>query len=223
MLSRQLLRAQEDERRRLAREIHDDLTQQLAGLSMLAWSTAQSASRDPGRDRHEALEHLARGLERLANDVQALSRELHPPALETLGLAAALQGECINFGRRTGLPIECQVSQAACEPPAEIGLALYRIVQESLRNCLTHACATRVVVALAGDAGGLHLEVRDDGIGFDTAQAAVRPGIGLSGMRERARLAGAELAIHSTPQGGTRVVVEWGSPSRRSDEAEDRA
>ncbi|MFN7552297.1 MAG: two-component regulator propeller domain-containing protein, partial [Pseudomonadota bacterium] len=196
-LSHQLLRAQEDERRRLAREIHDDLTQQLAGLAMLAWSTAQAATREPGGDRREALEHLARGLEKLANDVQSLSRDLHPPALEVLGLAEALRAECATFGQRTGLPIECVVDPQLPEPPADVGLALYRIAQEALRNCLAHAHAGRVGVGLRRSDHGLRLEIADDGIGFDAAGIDAGPGIGLSGMRERARLAGAALAIDS--------------------------
>ena len=214
-LSRQLLRAQEDERRRLAREIHDDLTQQLAGLSMLAWSTAQAAAREPGGDRREALEHLARGLEQLANDVQALSRELHPPALESLGLAAALRAECATFGQRTGLPIECLVEPLPSEPPPDVGLALYRIAQEALRNCLAHARAGRVTVTLRGDGEGLRLAIIDDGVGFDATRVDASPGIGLSGMRERARLAGATLAIDSTAGRGTTIAVAWHDHARR--------
>lgn len=214
-LSHQLLRAQEDERRRLAREIHDDLTQQLAGLSMLAWSTAQAAAREPGGDRRGALEHLARGLEQLANDVQSLSRELHPPSLEALGLAAALRAECATFGQRTGLPIECLVEPLPSEPPTDVGLALYRITQEALRNCLTHAQADRVTVNLRADGEGLRLEIVDDGVGFDPTRLDAGPGIGLSGMRERARLAGATLAIDSAPGRGTTIAVAWRDRTRR--------
>jgi PAS domain S-box-containing protein len=215
-LSHQLLRAQEDERRRLAREIHDDLSQQLAGLSMLAWSTAQAATREPAADRHEALEHLARGLEQLANDVQALSRDLHPPALEALGLIEALRTECATFGKRTELPIEFLVGAPAPEPPTDVGLALYRIAQEALRNCLAHARANRVTVELRGSGDLLRLRIADDGAGFEVARVEGAPGIGLSGMRERARLAGATLAIDSAPGRGTTIVVEWrGRPRRR--------
>jgi PAS domain S-box-containing protein len=213
-LSHQLLHAQEDERRRLAREIHDDITQQLAGLSMLAWSTAQAAIREPGGDRRDALEHLARGLEQLANDVQAMSRELHPPSLATLGLAAALRTECCTFAARTGLPIGFTAESRTSEPPVEVGLAFYRIAQEALRNCLSHARAKRVCVALVSDEGRLRLEIADDGVGFDTTQTEARRGIGLPGMRERARLAGASLRIDSTSGKGTRIVVEWQGPPR---------
>lgn len=209
-LSRQLLRAQEDERQRLAREIHDDITQQLAGLSMLAWSTAQAAARESGADRMGSLEHLARGLEALANDVQALSRELHPPALDALGLAEALSGECTTFGQRTGLRIEFEADEPLPEPPPEVGLALYRIAQEALRNCLMHARPGRVSVTLRAVDAGLRLEVTDDGSGFDpSVRKSGRLGIGLSGMGERARLAGAALTIDSAPGRGTRVVVVW--------------
>jgi PAS domain S-box-containing protein len=208
-LSHQLLRAQETERQRLARDIHDDLSQQLAGLSMLAWSTVQAASRDPGADRREAMENLARGLERLASDVQVLSRELHPPALEALGLAAALRAECSTFSQRTGMAIGCNADSLPFEPPGEVGLALYRIAQEALRNCLAHAQASRVDVTLAGHGRELRLRIADDGVGFDAAEMRDRPGIGLSGMRERARLAGALLDVDSAPGRGTRITVTW--------------
>jgi PAS domain S-box-containing protein len=211
-LSLQLLRAQEDERRRLAQEIHDDLTQQLAGLSMLAWSTAQAAARDPGADRTVALQNLARGLERVANDVQALSRELHPPALEGLGLAEALGAECATFGQRTALPIEYRADALPVEPPPEVGLALYRIAQEALRNALVHARASRVHVSLAPRADGLQLEIVDDGVGFEPSRPTAARGIGLAGMRERARLAGANLVVESTPGRGTRIAVTWRAP-----------
>lgn len=220
-LSHQLLRAQEDERQRLARDIHDDLTQQLAGLSMLAWSTAQASARDPGVDRREAMEHLARGLEQLANDVQALSRELHPPALEALGLAEALRAECTTFSQRTGLAICCDADPQAVEPPAQVGLALYRIAQEALRNALAHAQADRLTVTLVGSDTGLRLQVADDGIGFDAERAGGQPGIGLSGMRERARLAGATLRIDSGPGRGTRIVVEWRNRTGRRKRASE--
>ena len=208
-LSGQLLRAQEDERRRLAQEIHDDLAQQLAGLSMLAWSTAQAAARAPGADRREALEHLAQGLERLANDVQALAHELHPPALEALGFVEALRLECATFGTRTGLPIAFRAVPLAAEPPPKVGLALYRIVQEALRNALAHARARHVSVSVEGRVDGLRLEVADDGVGFELGTSGARAGLGLGGMHERARLSGARIEIDSAVGRGTRIVVDW--------------
>jgi len=207
-LSEQVLRAQEDERQRLAREIHDDLSQQLAGLSMLAWSTAQAAAREPSVNRHAALEDLAYGIEQLAREVQSLSRELHPPALDALGLAAALRGECASFATRTGLALRFVDAGAPIDAPAEVTLAVYRIAQEALRNCLRHASAGEVVVRLHGGPDEISLAISDDGVGFDP-EAAAGPGIGLSSMRERARLAGINLSIDSQPGVGTRILVSW--------------
>jgi PAS domain S-box-containing protein len=203
-LSRQLLRAQEDERRRLAREIHDDVSQQLAGLSMLAWSTAQASAAAPGVDRHVALEELAHGLERVARSMQTLSRELHPPALDALGLSAALRAECASFAGRTGIDVRYEETGACAEPAADVALALYRISQEALRNALNHAHAATVIVHLHGGPDALELCIADDGVGFDPGARSAE-GIGLSSMRERARLAGVRLDIESGCGAGTRI------------------
>ena len=208
-LSRRLLSAQEDERRRLAQDIHDDLTQQLAGLSLLAWSTVRGLGSEIVSERREALETIARELERLARDMQSLSHDLHPPALDAFGLIEALRIECSTFARRTGLAITFQGDGITHEPPVEVGLALYRITQEALRNCLAHAGATRVVVSIEDERGMLRLRVQDDGVGFDPASRAQRAGLGISGMRERARLAGASFSVESAPERGTAVIVTW--------------
>ncbi|MBP7418029.1 MAG: PAS domain S-box protein [Xanthomonadales bacterium] len=220
-LARRLLRAQEDERQRLAREIHDDLTQQLAGLAMLAWSTAQAIAREPSRDVTGNLAELASELERVANEVQALSRDLHPPALESLGLAGAVRAECETFAKRTGMAISFECPGDFDDPAPEVGLALYRIVQEGLRNCLAHAGSNEARVTMARDAGGIRLEVIDHGVGFDAAAAMAQPGLGLASMQERARLAGASFRIESARGAGTRlVVIVRVRPAPRGTEAE---
>ncbi len=220
-LARRLLRAQEDERQRLAREIHDDLSQQLAGLAMLAWSTAQAISREPSRDVTGNLAELASELERVANEVQALSRDLHPPALESLGLAGAVRAECETFAKRTGMAISFECPGDFDDPAPEVGLALYRIVQEGLRNCLAHAGSNEARVTMARDAGGIRLEVIDHGVGFDAAAAMAQPGLGLASMQERARLAGASFRIESARGAGTRlVVIVRVRPAPRGTEAE---
>jgi signal transduction histidine kinase len=164
-------------------------------------------------ERREGLETIARELERLAKDVQSLSHELHPPALDEFGLVEALRIECLTFARRTGLSIGFQGHVMPFEPPVEVGLALYRITQEALRNCLEHAGASAVAVSIEGNRGRLRLRVADDGAGFDVARQARRTGLGISGMRERARLAGAAFSIESAPGRGTTVSVTW--PDRR--------
>lgn len=205
-LSRQLLRAQEGERLRLARELHDDLTQRLAGLAMLAWSTSQALQRDRGRDVRQNVEEIAGELERIANEVQAMSRELHPPALTRLGLADALRTECATFAKRTSLQVEFNAT-AIADPEPDVGLALYRIVQEGLRNSLAHSGTVQARVTLTGTEHEIRLEIADSGAGFDPATTLLKPGLGLSSMRERAHLAGGDIELDSTPGQGTRITV----------------
>jgi signal transduction histidine kinase len=220
-LSRQLLSAQEDERRRLAADMHDDVTQRLAGLAMLSWSALASLERpSAGSDALRQVRSVATDLELLARQVQSMARELHPPALDTFGLVDALHAEVSNFTERTGLPVTLEATQDALDVPADVALALYRIVQEALRNAHTHASATCASVHVAREADALVIEVRDDGTGFDLQAPRGRAGIGLSTMRERARLAGAELRIDTRPGGGTCVRVRW--PSSLADDTPGR-
>ena len=216
-LSRRLLSAQEDERRRLAADMHDDVTQRLAGLAMLSWSALASLERPAGHeDALRQVTGVATDLELLARQVQSMARELHPPALDSLGLADALHAEVANFTERTGLPVVLDIGPGMPEIPTDVALALYRIVQEALRNARTHAAASRASVHVVCEPGAVVIEVRDDGKGFDPQERRGRAGIGLSTMRERARLAGAELHITSRPAGGTCVQVRWPSSQTKN-------
>jgi PAS domain S-box-containing protein len=214
LLSRKLLRAQEDERRRLARELHDDLTQRLAGLAMLAWSTLQALERDPGRDVVGNLREVAMELEQLANEVQTLARDLHPPALDTMGLAEALRLECATFAQRTGMEVAVDCGDLPADLSPEVALAIHRMVQEGLRNARTHSGVQEVRVRLERVPEGLALEISDAGVGFDPQTPRSRRGMGLSSLAERARLAGGRLQVQSAPGLGTQLVVRipWPSP-----------
>jgi PAS domain S-box-containing protein len=206
MLARQLIRAQEDERSRVARELHDDFTQRLAGLAMLAGSAARGA--DAGRfDLSERLAEMQTELEHMAREAQQISRRLHPPALEELGLEGALRVECDTFGGRAGMAISFSSQGELDEPTPEVALALFRIVQEALRNCLAHAGTADVRVLLEGTGSALILKIADAGVGFDPEMARSGAGIGLSSMKERARLIDAQLEISSAPGCGTTVTV----------------
>ena len=206
-LASQLIRAREEERRRLGREIHDDLTQRLAGLNLLAVSLARSA-RKLGPDAVEAkLGEIGAELARLASDAQALARELHPSLLENLGLEEALRSECETFAQRTGLEIGFESRDVPELLPREVSLVLYRIAQEALRNAVTHSGAARVRVDLEGGDGDLLLTVEDEGRGFASTEPASSGGIGLISMAERSRLVGAEFSVESRPGSGTRVAV----------------
>lgn len=209
-LASRLIRAQEDERRRLAREIHDDLTQRLAGLGMLAGGLAQAVAQGRAENVGSRVAELGRELERLASDAQVLARELHPSLLENLGLEAAIRSECATFAERTGL----RVGFESCEVPEglepEVSLVLYRITQEALRNVLSHARSGDARVALLGRDGGVTLTVEDAGAGFDPSAVLGRAGMGLASMAERARLIGSVLEVDSAPGRGTRIVVRAG-------------
>jgi signal transduction histidine kinase len=196
-LSRRLLSAFEDERRRLARELHDDVAQRLARLAIDAARLEGAGGPSPLR---EEIGHLS-------VDVHSLSRRLHPSLLDNLGLEEALRAEAEQFVEATGIDVEAKLEEILTKPAADASLCLFRIAQESLRNVERHARAGRVELALRSARGGCELEVRDDGAGFDPEQAREQ-GIGLASMRERAHLAGGHLEISSAPGRGT-TVKAW--------------
>lgn len=206
-LAGQLLRVREEQRRRLGREIHDDLTQRLVGLNLLAASVALSARRDSPEEVEAKLGEIGSELGRLASDAQDLARELHPSLLENLGLEEARRAECETFGQRAGIAIGFECRDVAEEPASDVSLALFRIAQEALRNAVTHSGAARVTVRLEGTADGLRLTVENDGAGFSSADLDESNGIGLASMAEQSRPIGAEYSLDSRPGSGTRVTA----------------
>ncbi|MBN8507230.1 MAG: ATP-binding protein [Burkholderiales bacterium] len=197
-LSGRILTAHEDERRRLARELHDDLTPRLARLAIDA--AAAGAAEPTARAMHDELV-------RVSEDVHALSYRLHPTVLDDLGLVDALRAECDRIANGQGLDIACVAEQAAAKVPSDVALCLYRIAQEALRNAVRHASAQAVRVTLAQRHGVLRLAVADDGVGFDPDAPRERPGLGLASMRERIRQIGGELRIRSAAGAGTTVTA----------------
>ena len=205
-LSQKLLVAQEDERRRLGRELHDDVTQRLAALSMLATHAGRNgASSNP--DPRQACREIGADLERLTIDVQRISRDLHPALLDALGLADALNAECATFSSRTGLEVRFSCDSTLPSLSRAAALAIYRIVQEALHNCVTHAHAPFAAVSLQLVPGELLLVISDTGVGFDTNSLMEKNGLGMASMAERAKLAGASFAFSSQPGQGTRIEV----------------
>jgi len=200
-----LLQAQEAERARLARELHDDITQRLARLAIDA-GRAESA-RD-GAARNETMRDVRDGLVRLSEDVHSLSYRLHPALLEDLGLPDALRAECERFTRQEAIPVEVKLEKIPTKVPSDAGICLFRVTQEALRNVARHARAPAAKVSLRPMDDGLQLAVADTGIGFDPKQQRPRPSLGLASMRERVRLLGGELDIESAPGHGT-TVVAW--------------
>lgn len=198
-LAGKLITAQEDERRRIARELHDDLTQRLAAVAIDAGNLEQRLPGEP------ALTRLKSQMAELSRDVHGLSRSLHPRTLDDLGLIAALEAETRSFFEHGGPPVEFSARGLFEDLPAAPRLAIYRIAQEALRNIAKHADADQVSVSLERDDREIRLEISDDGAGFARGGAEWQPGVGLASMEERARLLGGSFAISSRPGQGTHL------------------
>jgi signal transduction histidine kinase len=201
-LSGRLINAQEEERVRLARELHDDVTQRLASLAIDAGREERTLSGSAGGT---TIRTMREGLIRLSEDVHALSYRLHPSILEDLGLIEALKAECERFSRTCSIRLEADPGNIPERLPNEVALCLFRIAQEGLRNIVRHARASRVQVRLGRIDGGLQLVVRDDGAGFDHAQDRSRTRLGHASMRQRALLLGGRVEIDSSPGQGTTI------------------
>jgi signal transduction histidine kinase len=204
-LSGRLISAQEDERARLARALHDDITQRLALLSIDA-GRKEGALADTAAK--QAMRSMRRDLAQISEDVHALCYALHPAILEDLGLKEALRAECERFESVEGIPVSFTRDEDLDEPPPPVALCLYRIAQEALRNIARHASASAVEVHLHLVDDGVQLSVRDNGVGFDSSRKQARPSLGHASMRQRLRLAGGELRIDSTLGHGT-IVQAW--------------
>ncbi len=204
-LAGRLLTAHEDEHRRLARELHDDLTQRLARLTIDVARLEQSSANPAGQQQAVAVRDE---LVRLSEDVHALSYRLHPSMLDDLGLVDALRAECNSFWRRESIPVQIHAQDLRTPVPREMALCLYRITQEALRNVARHARARAVDVSLRQADGGVQLAISDDGIGFDPQENRARPSLGHASMRERVHLLGGELDIESTPGHGS-TISAW--------------
>lgn len=204
-LAGQLIGAQEDERRRLARELHDDVTQRLASLAMDIGLLKKSAGTDDAA-WHRAIERAQQQVAQLSSDLHGLARELHPAVLDDLGLAAALEVECGRHAVDGGAP-----TLRITGDPARLGrsrqLVLYRAAQEALKNASRHARARCIDVTLDVGEDEAILRVSDDGTGFDRESASWRPGVGLASITERARALGGSLRVTSRLGGGTVVAV----------------
>jgi PAS domain S-box-containing protein len=202
-----LVLAQEDERRRIARELHDQLGQQLTALRLtLEMLKAQSVGRTELRIQVETLEALALQLDQ---EVAFRVWELRPTVLEDLGLQAALTNYVGNWSKHFGIHAQLHTGQSTDERlTSEAETMMYRLAQEALNNVAKHARADHVDVVLERSSEVVSLIIEDNGVGFDVSDPETGgQGLGLIGMRERAALVGADLQIESTPGGGTTVIV----------------
>jgi signal transduction histidine kinase len=194
---REAIHAAEEERRRWARELHDDTLQGLGGLRMLL--VASSRIDDPDRLRAAVRESLTR-IDEEIDGLRGLIRELRPAALDELGLAAAIEGLASRAGERESIDVRAEVRLPRARYAPELETGVYRIVQEALTNAIRHADATGVRITVEEREGAIHVHVADDGHGFDPA-AADGGGFGLTGLRERVSLLRGELEISSSAAG----------------------
>ncbi len=199
-----LIEAQERERTRIARELHDDIGTSLAILSIEMLRAGQPVSGVPGRS-HPGIQDVYAKMQELSKRVSRLSHHLHSPALEYMGLAQAIKTECRMFSERFRIPISCQCRDVPAKLDQSLALSFLRVVQEALHNAAKHSRAAKIEVEVATDARELKLAVRDNGIGFDVEQSRLAAGLGLVSMRERVRLVGGELVVRSNPGQGTEI------------------
>jgi PAS domain S-box-containing protein len=204
MLSQRLIEAQEEERSRIARELHDDISQRLAmlALSLTGLKSHTPASAD---ELEQEVGATLRQVDGLARDVQALSHRLHSSSLDHLGLAVAAEGFSRELSSRQGLQIDFDSENVPKDLPKEISLCLFRVLQEALQNAVKHSGSRRFQVSLKGRSNEICLTVRDTGIGFNSREAMKGHGLGLTSMKERLKLINGELSIGSQLQHGTTI------------------
>ena len=219
-LARKLIAAQETERSRIARELHDDLGQQVALLA----TQLDTLKPTSDRQRERELESARDSLHALARSLTNLSRQLHPGKIRLLGVARTLESLCREMGGENGVRIDFVTRRVPRELPEDCGVSLFRVAQEALRNAVKHSGATAIAVRLTATRSHLTLRITDNGKGFDplTTQAS---GIGLLTMRERVELVNGTLTVEpARPHGTTiRVVVPLaGNPAATSSTSRNR-
>ena len=201
-LRNRLARAQEEERARIARDLHDDTGQRLALLSIDLEQLKQH-SMQLKSSLTQQLESLVKAASEITTDIHNVSRRLHPSQVELLGLPAALSSFCKDFAARNSMDIELLDAGLQHKPPQDAALCLFRVAQEAIRNVQKHSGTTRALVQLDELSGSLRLRISDEGAGFDPQSAELTHGLGLLSMQERLHSLGGELFIHSRPGGGT--------------------
>ena len=213
-MTRRFIESQEQERARIGRELHDDINQRLAMLAV----ELEELQHDPS-GFHTRLQESRERLIEISRDVQALSHDLHSSKLQYLGVVGGIKSWCREFAERQRIEIDFQ-SDVPSHLPLEVGLPLFRVVQEALNNAVKHSGAKRIEVQLGVDSREIHLTVRDLGKGFDTEAAMQGDGHGLISMRERVRLVNGTIAIDSKPMAGTSIHVHIPLKSEHNPQAQ---
>ena len=205
-VSGRLIEAQEEERHRIARELHDDISQRLALLSVELQGLTEVRPKSTAELRDRA-EHLLKRTSQISSDIHALSHRLHSSKLDYMGAVAAMAGFCSEITAQTGLEIDFEHIDVPRSLPQDISLCLFRVLQEGLRNAVKYSGAQHVNVELRGVPGAILLLIRDSGAGFDPEAAMKNGGLGLISMRERVGLVKGTISIASKPMVGTEIRV----------------
>lgn len=203
-VSQRLIQAQEQERSRLARELHDNINQKLAMLAVTLQGVKTglpASAAELGRQIGEAHEQLVA----VGNEIQALSHRLHSPKLGLLGLTATASSFCREFSDQQKVEIDFQSESVSKELPQEIALCLFRVLQEALQNAAKHSGSRHFQVALMGGANEIELIVHDSGVGFEPEEATKGRGLGLTSMKERLNMVDGQLSVDSKLQRGTTI------------------
>ena len=203
-LAGRLINAQEQERSRLARELHDDFGQRLAMLAS-DLALAEEMAKEP--KVCEELHRLSSAIHEIGTDLISVSHRLHSSTLEALGLTAGVRSFCADFSSQHAIEVEFVDKHVSKSTNPDTALCLFRIVQEGLRNVSTHSRATRVDICLEGNAKAIFLTLSDDGVGFKFSDRVASHGLGLRSMTERARILGGTFEVQSWPGQGTRIAV----------------
>jgi signal transduction histidine kinase len=203
-VSGRLIEAQEKERSRIARDLHDDICQRLALLSMeLEQANRNEAPPSTKKYLREIQQHCAE----ITGDVQSLSHHLHSSKLEYLGVVAAIRSFCNEFAKQHDVNIDFRDEDVPTHVPKDVSLCLFRVAQEGLQNAVKYSGATRFSVDMRGTGDEIRLVVGDAGAGFDIEEAKRNRGLGLVSMQERVHLVHGRFHIESKPGAGTRVVA----------------
>ena len=205
-ISRRLIQAQEAERARIARDLHDDIGQRLAVLTMTLEQLTHIRSHAPDEGRSH-LDALRAQTAEISASVRALAHELHSSRLQHLGVAAAMKGFCAEFSAQQKIEVDFGYAEIQPGVPAETALCLFRVLQEALHNAVRHSGVRQFEVQLREKPDALQLTVHDKGSGFDPETAIDGGGLGLTSMKERLKLVGGELLIKSRPSRGTTIVA----------------
>jgi PAS domain S-box-containing protein len=217
-MTRRLLETQEQERTRIARDLHDDFNQRLAMLAIGIEQLREDLP-SPSDGVVRRLDELRKQTLEISEDVQALAHELHSPKLDYLGVAAAMKSFCRVFSEHQNVKIDFS-DEGLTTVPKEISLCLFRVLQEALHNALKHSGVRHFTVDLLGAPDAVQLTVRDSGVGFDPDVAAQGSGLGLTSMKERLKLVDGIVSIDSRANGGTtiqaRVPLSSGTDAMRA-------